>query len=287
MNKSQKLEKIAGLICESYGPLVFTIFEIGAVPLGEAGEPFHDFPSIFSGSRVVAFELDAELCKRLNQQAKPGIHYFPVALGLKNEKRILFETKHPMCSSLLRPDTELLQRFNGLEVAMPVSVSTIQTSGLDEFVRLQQFVPDFIKIDIQGAELEVFRGGIETLRSVVGVVSEVEFLPLYVNQPLFGDVCSFLSEQKITFHKFLNLAGRTLEPLVINDDSTFATQHLWADAMYLRDQAGLEKMSDEMVLKMGVLAFLYDSPDVSYCCFKQYDLRRGSALHTCVAELVG
>ena len=62
---------------------------------------------------------------------------------------------------------------------------------------------DFIKIDIQGAELDVFKGGVDTLKDVVAIVSEVEFIPHYIDQPLFGDVCSFLTEKGFMFHKFL------------------------------------------------------------------------------------
>ena len=283
----EKLSVIAQMILNSYGTLTFTIFEIGAVPLDDNGEPFHDFPMIFPGSRVIAFELDSNLCEKLNSEAKPGIQFFPTALGQKNETRLLFETEHPMCTSLYYPNTELNRRYNALEVAMPKSISTVHTISLDEFVQVNKLIPDFIKIDIQGAELDVFKGGEESLKSVVGIVSEVEFVPLYLNQPLFGDVCSFLFERKLVFHRFLGLAGRTLAPLIINNDLNYATQQLWADAIFIRDVATLDDMSDMMLLKMGVLAFLYGSPDVSYYCFLKYDSRSGTELHKQIIKLVG
>lgn len=284
---TEKLSSIAQSIRNSYGDLIFTIFEIGAVPIDGAEEPFHDFPTIFPGSRVIAFELNKEQCNKLNNSAKPGIEYFPIALGRKNETRLLFETEHPMCTSLYYPNTELLKRYNALEVSMPKSVTSICTSGLDDFAREYKLSPDFIKIDIQGAELDVFKGGEMTLQNVVGIVSEVEFIPLYLNQPLFGDVSSFLVQQKFMFHKFLGLAGRALAPLVINKDPNFATQHMWADAMFIRDVATLDDMPDMMLLKMGVFAFLYGSPDISYYCFLKYDDRSGTALHKQIAGLVG
>ncbi len=283
----EKLSIIAQLIRSSYGDLVFTIFDIGAVPLGDNVEPFHVFPMIFPGSRVVAFELDGSLCDKLNREAKPGIEYFPIALGQNNERRLLFETEHPMCTSLYCPNSELLKRFNALEVAMLKSVSSIHTMSLDEFVQENKLTPDFIKIDIQGAELDVFKGGAETLKSVVGIVSEVEFVPLYLHQPLFGDVSTFLFDRKLIFHKFLGLAGRTLAPLIINNDLNFATQHLWGDAMFIRDVGTIDDMSDVMLLKMGVLAFLYGSPDVSYCCLLKYDNRNGTEMHKQIIKLVG
>ena len=38
------------------------------------------------------------------------------------------------------------------------------------------------------------------------IVSEVEFVEQYINQPLFGDVSSFLKKQDFMLHKFLGFA---------------------------------------------------------------------------------
>lgn len=290
MNKaklSRDIQKLSTLIREAYGNLTFTLLEVGAVPLGDSGEPFHMIPEFFPGSKIIAFELDACLCDRLNRTAKQGIHYYPVALGRKDEERLLFETMHPMCTSLYMPNTELLARYNGLDVAMPASVSTIRTVGLDDFVTSNSLSPDFIKIDIQGAELDVFKGGERSLHGVLGIVSEVEFVPLYKNQPLFGDIQSFLSQSGFMFHKFLGLSGRTLAPLVLNDNLNFATQHLWGDAMFIRDIARFDALEDFALLKLGVIAYIYGSPDVSYCCFKLCDGKNGTELHKQIMGLVG
>ena len=85
-------------------------------------------------------------------------------------------------------------------MSMLKAVSAIKTESLDYFTAKNNIGPvDFIKIDIQGAELDVFRGGVTTLRDVVAIVTEAEFICLYENQPLFGDVCAFLAEQGLSF----------------------------------------------------------------------------------------
>ena len=62
----------------------------------------------------------------------------------------------------------------------------IETTRLDDIKELE--APDILKLDIQGAELDVLRHGVKTLESAVIIESEVEFLELYKGQPIFGDM---------------------------------------------------------------------------------------------------
>jgi len=177
-----------------------------------------------------------------------------------------------MCSSLYQPNEDLLKVYQNLEVAMLKSVDSIETVSMDFFCDKNGIDDiDFIKIDIQGAELDVFRGGTKTLEKVTAIVSEVEFVPLYKDQPLFGDVCEFLDRQNIMFHKFLGMAGRTIKPFIIENNINFPSQHLWTDAMFIRDILKLSQLSADKILKMGVVAYMYGSPDVTYHCLKYFD----------------
>jgi FkbM family methyltransferase len=261
------------IIADTVKSLQFTIIEIGALPLGEK-EGFHFLLEAFSGSRIIAFEVDSELCEKLNKEAPDGLKYYPMALGRTEETRRFYQTVHPMCGSLYKPNEKLLGRYNNLEVAMLKSVDSLDTVSLDYFVSHHDigFV-DFIKIDIQGAELEVFEGGVSTLKNTLAIVSEVEFVPLYENQPLFGDVCAFLAEKGIGFHKFLGLAGRTLKPIILQNDPNFTTQHLWSDALFLRDIAHLRRLPSRQLLKYAVITSLYNSLDVALFSVLEYDKR--------------
>lgn len=250
-----------------------------ARPLDGNAEPFHELIRLFPSTRINAFEVDPEQCARLNEKAIDGLVYHPVALGRREEERPFYMTNHPMCASLYRPNDSLTERYNNMEVARLKSVSTIRTVSLDYFATKNDIGPvDFVKIDIQGAELDVFEGGISTLKNVLAIVTEVEFIPHYVDQPLFGDVSAFLSGQGFTFHKFLGLGGRMLKPLVINNDPNFATQHMWSDAVFVRDLMNLGAISPEQLLKLAVLATMYGSPDVTLGCFMEYDRRRGTGI---------
>lgn len=272
--KSQEsnTETLCKIISKISPSLSFTIFEVGALPLAGQEEPFYDLLDFFPESQIIAFEIDNKLCNELNEKSKSGIKYFPIALGHREEECAFYETAHPMCSSLYSPNEELMGIYNNLDVAMLKAVGTIDTISLDNFVRKNNIEgADFIKIDIQGAELDVFKGGVKTLNDVVFIVSEVEFISLYNNQPLFGDVCKYLFKQNFMFHKFIGIAGRTIKPFIMNNNPNFATQHMWSDAVFIRDITKLSKLDSTKLLKMGILSYIYDSPDVAFFCFQKYD----------------
>lgn len=276
---THRLQNLVDTIHTIQPGLVFTIMEIGARPLGDQEESFHQLTKLFPGSRILAFELEENLCRELNASAPEGVTYYPVALGRTEEQRLLYETVHPMCSSLYKPDNELLSRYNNLHGAMLKKISAVETISIDQFIRSQGGLDiDFMKIDIQGAELDVFSGGETILSSMVAIISEVEFIPLYQRQPLFGDVCSFLTKHGFMFHKFHGIAGHTLQPVVINNNPNLATQHMWSDAMFIREISSLAGLPTAKLLKLGLLAYLYQSPDVAFYCFSLVDGRLGSTL---------
>ena len=222
------LGKLAELISEYDKSIKFSMLEIGGVPLDGQEEPFYQLLDLFPGSKVTAFEVDKKVCEELNQISKKEVVFYPVALGKKEESRKLYETNHPMCTSLYKPNEELIRLYNNFEVAYLKSASNIETVGLDFFAKQNNIGEiDFSKIDIQGAELEVFNSGIAVLKDVLAIVCEVEFLPIYENQPLFGDVCQFLATKDLMFHKFLDLAGRALTPIVLGNNPNLPTHHFW------------------------------------------------------------
>jgi len=234
---------------------------------------------LFPGSRVIGFELEASVCDAMNEQASAGVRYYPVALGARNERRTLYVTEQPMCCSLYEPNEALLRLYNNFEVAYLKTTTQVETVSLDYFSQEQQLgAIDFIKIDVQGAELDVFKGGLESLQEVLAIVSEVEFLPLYLGQPLFGEVCSYLAGQGLAFHHFLGLAGRTLRPIVVNTDANYATQHFWADALFVRDVQAANALTAQQLLKLSVLSVLYGTPDLAYYCLALYDQRHHTEL---------
>jgi hypothetical protein len=80
------------------------------------------------------------------------------------------------------------------------------------------------------------------------------------------------------FHKLLGMAGRALKPTLMNDDRNFAVQHLWSDAMFVRDVLQLGELAPHKLLKLAVFANLYRSPDLMFHCLERYEQRRGKGV---------
>ena len=277
MGELQKRRGLAEIVLAACPDITFTSLEVGALPLDGKKEPTQQLLDLFEGSRVVAFEVDPELCEKLNRETPSGMEFHPVALGRTEEQRPFYETAHPMCGSLFKPREQLADTYNNLEYQRVKNVTTLNTISLDGFVRDHNTGPiDFIKLDIQGAELDVFRGGKNTLSDVLMIVTEVMFIPMYEAQPLFGDQYAFLDQQGFMFHKFLGMGGRTIKPIVLRNDPNFVSQNMWSDAVFMRNPAKLDALAPERVLKLGVLALLYGSIDVGIHCFSHFDQRSGT-----------
>jgi len=63
-------------------------------------------------------------------------------------------------------------------------------------------IPDFLKLDVQGFELEVLSGGSESLQSTQFVLLEVSLIPYNLGAPLLPDVLQFMWAKGFTLMDF-------------------------------------------------------------------------------------
>ena len=273
--EKNKLENFLELIKKHNQTLKFQIMEIGAHPYEGKEEPFYKLLDFFPNSKIYAFEVDKDECDKLNKISKKGVQFFPYALGEKKEKRKFYETNHPMCSSLYEPDEKFIKLYNNLKMAQVKNTSELETITIHQFIEQHEIKNiDFIKIDVQGAELDIFKGAKDHLAQILTIITEVEFVPIYKNQPLFGDICSFLKKKKLMFHKFLGVGGRSLQPVTLNNNINFSTQHIWSDAVFVKNILEIHQLDEIQLLKLSIFAFLYGSPDLTFFCLLNYDKKK-------------
>ncbi|MEZ5758829.1 MAG: FkbM family methyltransferase [Emcibacteraceae bacterium] len=70
---------------------------------------------------------------------------------------------------------------------------------------------DFIKIDTQGYELEVFRGGIKTLAKAQAVLMEVSLIEINKGAPLIEEVLTFMKMQGFVSYDIVEIHRRPLD----------------------------------------------------------------------------
>ncbi len=222
---------------------------------------------------IYGFDADSDACDAANEQLEErGINWaekhIPLALGKASEERTLYVTHAPMCSSLYEPNEDLLARFGGLQELAGLDFSiSIETTTLDQYCESENIKNiDFLQIDVQGADLDVLKGAASILsRSVLGVQIEVEFSPLYSEQPLFRDIDYYLDKYDFSlFDLLLTRQTRARSPI---RSQLREGQLLWGDAIYLRDLINKKSLSSienpERILKLACLADVLQFPDYS------------------------
>ena len=159
-----------------------------------------------------------------------------------------------------------------------MSTETIDTVRLDDIPETEG--TEFIKIDIQGAELMVLQNAVKRLDDTLVIQTEVEFMPMYVDQPLFSEVELFLRSHGFMFHRFFPAVSRIVRPLMLgNDVYAGLSQVLWADGIFIRDITRLDLLSDRQLLSMAtILHDCYRSFDVALHLLVEYDRRTNAAL---------
>ena len=236
------------------------VVDIGANPI-DGNPPYLGL--LKSGlAKVVGFEPNLEALAKLEASKGDNETYLPYAVADGETHEFKFCQADGM-SSLLEPNQELLQYFHGFpewgKVEQRVNVDTVRLDDVKEVKNL-----DYFKIDIQGGELCVFENGINRLSECLVIHTEVEFLPMYINQPLFSDVEMFLRGKGFVFHRFAPLTSRMVSPLLMDDDIYREfSQVFWADAVFIRDFTKLSRLPPEKLLKFSIILHdIYESYDL-------------------------
>jgi FkbM family methyltransferase len=262
------------------------IVDIGAMSLGGDADPYS--PLIRAAPcDVYGFEPGAEEFEKLKASAKPGHHYLPYFVG-DGSPRTFYECNFTMTSSLFEPNTSLLAKFQNLEELTRVQKTyPVETKRLDDIPDLAG--TDFLKVDVQGAELMVFEGAGRILDNALVVHTEVQFAPLYKGVPLFGEIDIHLRSKGFALHRLMQ-AGRTFKPLVfMNDVNATLSQILWGDAIYVRDFMLFDQLSSIALLKIAtILHETYRSVDLAAFALASYDRKNASNLQQIyLAKLAG
>lgn len=177
---------------------------ITLVDIGAAGDIQPRWKAVEPNLNYIGFEPDERSREKLvsNKTFCREYTIFPDAIldnaGMAN----LNLCRKPQVSSTYMPNLEFINRFPDPRRYDVLKTDLVPTKKLDD-VKINN--PDFIKLDVHGAELKILLGAEKVLEETFGLEIEAEFLPIYINQALFGDISSFLAKKDFEFIDFVNL----------------------------------------------------------------------------------
>jgi FkbM family methyltransferase len=252
------------------------IVDIGANPID--GTPPY-LPLLASGqAEIVGFEPNPDALAVLNAKKSDSETYLPFAVG-DGRAHTLHMCAAPGMTSLLEPNPAVLDRFHGFpnwrRIVATMPVDTVRLDDIAETAGL-----DLLKIDIQGGELMAFQNGESRLDGALVIQTEVEFLQMYVDQPLFSDVELFLRRHGFVFHRFFPTVSRVIAPMLVNNSIySGMSQILWADALFVKDFTRLERLSERQLLAMATIMHdCYQSYDLVLHLLGEFDARKKTQL---------
>jgi FkbM family methyltransferase len=179
---------------------------------GYVGDWTRSFKQVFPESRVLMIEPQASKTAVLAKVAAelPNVEVTSALLGSRVEANVGFRESE-MASSVLeesenrRPPTTYL----------PMTTLDAITEGTP-FTK-----PNFIKLDVQGYEIEVLRGGGRTLESAEAVLMEVNLLGLHEGVPLFHESAEYMGKQGFQVYDLCSLIRRPYDGALWQADVIF------------------------------------------------------------------
>lgn len=175
-----------------YNLSIKTILDIGA----NTGQFAEKMRKIFPTTMIYSFEPLPECFKELNQnfQGNKLFKAYNIALGQETGEINMYKNDYSPSSSLL-PMADLHKQ--AFEYTQNTTFEKIRVEKLDDFVAKEHLHIDFplmIKLDVQGYEDKVIKGGKNLIQSADIIICELSMEKLYEGQPLFDDIYTLLKK---------------------------------------------------------------------------------------------
>lgn len=168
-----------------------TLIDVGA----NSGEFGQHLATVLGIEKVISFE---PLPSHANELRARGFTVHSVALGDSDGKIAFHENHYSGASSALRLTERCITEFPQVAQWQDIRVEQRRLDGIP--MRLEREI--IIKVDAQGAEAAILRGGQQTFLAASAVLIEMILVSLYEGQELFGELHARLVDLGLSFVGF-------------------------------------------------------------------------------------
>lgn len=189
--------------------------------------------SLYPEAQIFAFEPQTKPAAAFDRlfAGVERVTLFSSAIGTRSGHVSMHVSRQHDSSSLLPISSAMSEIFPGTE---EVGVADVSIAPLACFLGPEDIVdPALLKIDVQGAELDVLHGCDELLAQFHYIYAELSFVELYMGQALCHDVVRFLDERNF------RLAG------VFNQCQDADGRAIQGDFLFRRDGASVELLNNQ------------------------------------------
>lgn len=200
-------QKSAFIRLKKLGFVPHKVLDIGAYE----GNWAEEFLSVFPETKIMMVEgqRNKEAILKNRIKAMPNA-VLEIALLGAEEKKVEFNI-YESASSVFTEDNET-----------NAAVEILTLKLLDKVVENTPFEQiDFIKIDTQGYELEILKGGLKTLDSAQFVLLEVSLLGIYKNAPLVDEIMFFMKDKGFSLYDICSIMRRPYDNSLFQSDFLF------------------------------------------------------------------
>src|SRR5579862_5511545 len=174
------------------------------VDLGSAGAEGFKAPLGGLAKAVTFVELDAASLSSLGSAEFFQMHKIGKGVAGAPGKRLFYHRKFPPCSSLLKPNIDLIQEYGLEDYFVELGRTEMECTTLNEILEdLKINRVDFLKTDLEGLDFEVISSSEGIVKSSLVIQCEARFLPIFEGEPPFFEIAKHLEARGfdlITIH---------------------------------------------------------------------------------------